>query len=58
MENKITNKEINEYKDNLILELEKLGATNKEKELVKENTIINAIRQNREPKDVAWAILQ
>lgn len=49
---------INEYRDLLRQEMLRLGATEHELELIKDATIRNAIKRNRKPEDVAWAILQ
>lgn len=49
---------INEYRDLLQQEMLNLGATEHELELIKDATIRNAIKRNRKPEDVAWAILQ
>lgn len=48
----------NEYRDLLIYEMTRMGATEQELQLIKECTIINAINRGRKPEDVAWAILQ
>ncbi len=49
---------IEEYRNLLIQEMYKLGANKQELELIKDATIRNAIKRNRKPEDVAWAILQ
>lgn len=46
------------YKNQLILEMEKLGVTKNELPIIPDATIRNAIKRNRKPEDVAWAILQ
>lgn len=48
----------NEYKEEVLEEMIKQGAMENELQLVKEGAIINGIRNNRKPEDVAWAILQ
>ncbi len=60
-EEKTTNEKnisINEYRNLLQKEMIRLGATEHELELIKDATIRNAIKRNRKPEDVAWAILQ
>lgn len=47
-----------EYKEEVLNQMVLQGATENDLQLLKEETIINAIRKNRSPKDVAWAILQ
>lgn len=54
----ITSLQIDEYRKLLITEMLKLGASENEIELIRTPTIINSIRNNRKPEDVAWAILQ
>lgn len=49
---------INEYRNLLQQEMIRLGATEQELRLIKDATIRNAIKRNRKPEDVAWAILQ
>lgn len=46
------------YRQRLIEEMNKMGATEQELNLIHTETIENSIRQNIEPEDVAWAILQ
>ncbi len=60
IEQKTFNKQtvIIEYKNLLITEMEKMGASPHEISLVKDATIRNAINRKRKPEDVAWAILQ
>lgn len=55
---KISLEYFNEYKEEVLEEMIKQGATENELQLVKEGAIINGIRNNRKPEDVAWAILQ
>lgn len=47
-----------QYKEQIIIEMKKMGASDNELLLVREATVRNAIRRNRRPEDVAWAILQ
>lgn len=54
----ISSVQIRCYHKELVVELKKQGATNAEINLVNRNLIINSIRRNRKPEDVAWAILQ
>lgn len=46
------------YRRRLVEEMNKMGATEQELNLVRTETIENSIRRNIEPEDVAWAILQ
>ncbi len=50
--------EILQYRTMVILEMKKMGATDQEIKLLRNETIINSIRNKRSPEDVAWAILQ
>lgn len=50
--------EISQYRNMVILEMEKMGATDQEIQLLCTETILNSIRNKRKPEDVAWAILQ
>jgi len=50
--------EILHYRNLVIIEMEKMGATDQEIRLLSNETILNSIRNKREPEDVAWAILQ
>lgn len=54
----VAQEKIEEYRDMLITELKKLGASGSELELVSEEMIINAINNGRKAVDIAWAILQ
>ncbi len=54
----VAQEKIEEYRDMLIIELKKLGASDSELELVSEKMIINAINNGRKAEDIAWAILQ
>ena len=49
---------IKEYRAALEQAMERMGATEAEKELIHDATIRNSIMSNRKPEDVAWAILQ
>ena len=63
-EEKTTNEKnisINEYRNLLQKEMIRQfidSQTEHELELIKDATIRNAIKRNRKPEDVAWAILQ
>ena len=50
--------QIEEYRRDLVAEMKKQGASDNELMLIHEATIINSIRSNRQPEEVAWAILQ
>ncbi len=50
--------DIASFRELVILELEKMGASENDKNLLHDAAIYNAIKQNRLPEDVAWAILQ
>jgi len=52
----VAQEKIEEYRDMLITELKKLGASGSELELVSEEMIINAINNGRKAVDIAWAI--
>lgn len=54
----VAQEKIEEYRDMLIIELKKLGASGSELELVSEKMIVNAINNGRKAVDIAWAILQ
>lgn len=47
-----------QYKEAVINVLQELGATEDEMVLLTEETLQNGLKNNRLPKDVAWAILQ
>lgn len=49
---------IADYKNKLIIEMKKMGASTDELLLIQDATIRNAIKRKRKPEDVAWAILQ
>lgn len=53
-----SSEEISKYRDSVIEEMIKLGATQQEISFLKLETILNSLRYNRDPEDVAWAILQ
>ncbi len=46
------------YRDKVIEALKQFGATSQEIALLHDETILNSIRNNRKPEDIAWAILQ
>jgi len=50
--------EILQYRTLVMVEMEKMGATEQEIHLLSNETILNSIRNKRKPEDVAWAILQ
>ena len=50
-------KHISDYRNEVIAEMKKMGATPQEISLLKKEMIINSIKRNRKPEDVAWAIL-
>ena len=54
----VAQEKIEEYRDMLIIELKKLGASGSELELIYEEMIINAINNGRKAVDIAWVILQ
>lgn len=54
----ISQNEITSYRSLLIAEMKKIGATNRDIDLIHDATIRNSIRNKRKPEDVAWAILQ
>ena len=54
----INQTEITSYRKLVLIEMDKMGASDNEKQLIHDATIRNAIRNNRKPGDVAWAILQ
>ncbi len=54
----ITQDQIDAYRTTVVIEMEKMGATNQEISLLRTETVLNSIRNHRKPEDVAWAILQ
>lgn len=54
----ITQDQIDAYRTTVVIEMEKMGATNQELSLLRTETVLNSIRNHRKPEDVAWAILQ
>ncbi len=54
----VSSSQIATYRESVIVEMKKLGATEQEITLVHDATIANSIINKREPRDVAWAILQ
>ena len=50
--------QIDAYRTTVVIEMEKMGATNQEISLLRTETVLNSIRNHRKPEDVAWAILQ
>lgn len=55
---KIRAEQIDSYRHALIFELEKQGACESDIGLISDTIIVNSINAGREPKAVAWAILQ
>lgn len=51
-------KEEKDYYDSLVEQLRKQGATEEDINLISDEMIKNAIKNNRKPEDLAWAILQ
>ena len=49
---------IDSFRTKVIFELDKMGASEEGKNLLQDMMIYNAIKSNRLPEDVAWAILQ
>ena len=49
---------IDSFWTKVIFELDKMGASEEDKNLLQDMMIYNAIKSNRLPEDVAWAILQ
>lgn len=54
----ISSDDIMKYREMVVFELHKMDATSQEITLLQDATVRNAIRQHRNPEDVAWAILQ
>lgn len=54
----ITPEDIASFRELVIIELDKMGASDNDKNLLHDAAIYNAIKRNRLPEDVAWAILQ
>ncbi len=54
----ISTNEMESYRDALLSEMIKLGASENDFNLVCDNLIIASIINNRKAEDVAWAILQ
>lgn len=54
----ITEEKIRVYKEELVEELKKQGATEKEIGLISDELIINAINNKNSASNVAWALLQ
>lgn len=49
--------ELLEFRAQVVKEMKKMGATKVQFSLLKDGVLKNAIRNNRKPEDVAWAIL-
>lgn len=54
----ISSVQIDSYRERVVTEMKKMGATEQELSLLHDITIKNSIINKREPRDVAWAILQ
>lgn len=54
----ISSVQIDAYREQVVIEMKKMGATEQELSLLHDITIKNSIINKREPRDVAWAILQ
>lgn len=46
------------YRSKIKKEMKRMGASKSELKLLKNNTVRNGYKNRRDPKDVAWAILQ
>lgn len=55
---RVSSPQISAYREQVICEMKKMGATEQEFSLLRDTTIKNSIINKREPRDVAWAILQ
>lgn len=53
----ISAEKISNYKTEIITEMRKMEATDEEIALLRDEMIINAIRNGRKPADVTWAVL-
>lgn len=56
--NSVNTKQIDSYRIALVSEMKKQGASESDIGLVSDTIIINSINAGRNPKAVAWAILQ
>ena len=54
----VSSEQIDSYRKRVAIEMKKMGATEQELSLLHNETIRNSIINEREPRDVAWAILQ
>ncbi len=50
--------QIESFRQLLYIEMKKMGATENDFSLICDSIILNSIRNNRKPEDVAWAVLQ
>ncbi len=55
---RISQYKVDLYKEQLIIEMKRLGAESEELSLISDSIIQNSILNGRKPEDVAWAILQ
>ena len=55
---KVDENDVASYRNLVIIEMEKLGASESDKHLLNDATIRNSIRNKRKPEDVAWALIQ
>ncbi|MCC8014889.1 MAG: hypothetical protein LIO87_06800 [Eubacterium sp.] len=58
IQHNIGDDEIIAYRDSIIVEMKKMGASAQDIQLIHDATVRNSIRNKRKPEDVAWAILQ
>lgn len=54
----VSSVQIDAYRERVVIEMKKMGATEQELSLLQDVTIKNSIINKRDPRDVAWAILQ
>ena len=54
----ISHAQIDAYRKLVVREMKKMGATEQELLLLHDITVANSIMNKREPRDVAWALLQ
>ena len=54
----LENVNLKRYRRKIEKEMKKMGASELEIKLLKDETVCNNYKRKRDPKDVAWAILQ
>lgn len=54
----ISQEDVVQYRLTLLCEMKRLGATENDLSLISNSIITNSIKNKRNPKEVAWAILQ